>query len=137
MRGNDISNESPTRWMVTLDALLEPGQAIPKKNFRRSWEYVARNTRFETLNLGRIWRAADHHGLRFEMAVFEQPFEYCEALESNLDRLGVHPIFAVMGYRNRATLQSALAFRPDVRGVVDSRGLAMMWGHRGMAVEDL
>jgi hypothetical protein len=133
----DISNESPTRWMVTLDCLLEAGYGIPKKGLFGSWENVARNTAFNPLALGRLWRAANRYGLRFEMVIFDQPHDYCEALEANLERLGVHPIVWVNGYKNRPALASALAYRPDVKAVVDENSKALTWGSRGLRIEDL
>jgi hypothetical protein len=136
MRG-DLSNESPHRWMVTLDALLLDGSKVPKKKITRTWEETARNTELDILRLGKIWQAANRFGLRFELIVFGQPQAYNQALEMNMDRFGVTPIAWVSGFKDRPMLRAALPFRPDVQAIVDERSMALTWGARGIRIEDL
>lgn len=134
-RRGDLSNDDVPRWIITLDALTSD-YLVPEKTMFRSWNKVAQETRLDRLVSGRMYQARDRHPIVYEAAVFGLPRAYATAL---LERLESESwlVRYINTYEDRRELASALPFRPDVKAVIDTPAGVLLWGARGITINEI
>lgn len=139
MRGGDLSNQLPPRWLFVFEGVigdLRPDAVAPFKLAMRMKRWRRAADCFELIPHVQkiIWDLTWRRDYRFDIVTFlGQPF--CDALERRLARESLP--FSNLWSVDEASLSKRLATMPDVLYVIHSdpsRHLA--YGNRGLLVTD-
>jgi len=134
VKDGDISNESPRRIVVSIDAMVVRHPVIHRT---LGIPYADEEYEWDRLMLNRLWQFTNRTPLMVEMAVFGMSPEVCMYVSHSLEETGTNPVNFVNNYTDRQQLVDSLAFRPDVLGVIDLPEFQMMYGLRGMGSEHM
>jgi hypothetical protein len=117
--GGDISNETPPRIVVTIDAVTEHELVEERKNLRK--RTVLKVTSINNAYLSLLWNRSFQYGIAFELVAFEEELwteKHITALISKLEDRGGNPFAAAVLLENRQELVGELPYRPNLKGVI-------------------
>lgn len=135
MQGNDISNESPKRILVTDSVVSE--QVIEPKKFLG---VVVKAQSKRVLNqqaLASLWRVANSLGARLELDVLDADQDEADALFDLIEARGTQPFNYARAYESVHEFVSELPYRPEVLGVIDTPERAARYGSMAISMEQL
>lgn len=119
MIGGDISNETPPRIIVTIDAVTEHELVEQRKNLRKTT--VLKVTSINNAYLSLLWNRSFQYGVAFELVAFEEEHwtaKHLDALVSKLEDRGGNPFATVVLMESRKELVGELPYRPNLKGVI-------------------
>src|SRR4051812_15733115 len=93
MYKGDISNEVPPRFIITWDVLAQlPADNVRTEKWARKmhrWEKAVACWEIDRTTANRMWLSESRFGLRYELACFDQPREFCDEVAERLDAEGI------------------------------------------------
>jgi hypothetical protein len=126
MRGGDISNETPMRVVVTLDCILDRRPTFKKVlGVAVSGEEVTYNRQ----SLSLFWRFAETYSYKLELVGYGFSQNEMDEVLEDLDNLGTNPFNYAKAYRVPADLVAELAYRPELKHVIDIPERGLRYGH--------
>ena len=126
MRGGDISNEVPARVAVTLDCILDRSVKLTKI---LGISVPSEETNYSRLALAMLWRFAEKHGYILELVGYGYSQRDMDEVLDDLNNLGTNPFNYSKAYRVPADLVAELAYRPELKHVVDIPSRGLRYGH--------
>jgi hypothetical protein len=138
LRG-DISNETPPRIIVIIDVAVQSELSEEKKLLRKS-EMIRKVTSLNNAQLSKLWNAAFNYGLAVELAAFENEGwtqEHIDKLMNRLDNRGGNPFNYAELYSSFQDLVGELAYRTNLKAVIDLPGQVVRYGSWGMELQNL
>jgi len=140
VQGNDISNETPDRFLFVFEGLIA---TLPDKEARAKaavlerlgrHKHAARCWRFDPHTTKRLWDLAWRHHYRFDIVTFKDP-DFAEEIGKRMDHLAL-PVSSVFA-TTVPLLAQELSFMPSVAAVFDADPeRRFSWGNRGRHVSD-
>jgi hypothetical protein len=137
MRGGDISNETPPRIIVMIEAvvdseLLEERVLLVKRTSRKI-------KNLNNLALSQLWTVSDKYGLSVELAAFAEELwtqEHLNTVMDKLERRGGNPFNYAELYDSLDDFRGELPYRANLKGVV-SDGKSGFFGSLGIDLNNL
>jgi hypothetical protein len=137
MKGGDISNETPPRIIVMVDAvvdseLVEERVLLAKRTTRKI-------KKLNNLALSQLWLVSDKYGLSVELAGFAEDYwtqEHLDTVMDKLERRGGNPFNYAELYDNLEEFRGELPYRTNLKGVV-SDGKSGFFGSWGIDLSNL
>ena len=126
----DISNGNPPRFLVhhRFVRTLELGTESVKRGIFRTKVVQGPDTyTLNLVNLNRLWKFRDKIGCTLEVFAFDQSIY---PLEDELESKYLNPFNFFTKYESLSDLVNGLPYRPDVDGVIDEPGAAMVYGSK-------
>lgn len=118
----EIGNTDAPRFIITWDVLGSlPDSARKQESMSRRlhrWEKAVWCWEIDREIDNRMYRAVSRYGIRWELAVFDRPRDFCRALAQRLDEEDIS-VAAVNPYLSPLALAGSLAYRHDLLAVVD------------------
>lgn len=139
MRGGDISNETPPRIIVTLDAVVDFRDDEVKRAFRKG-ETVRVITQLKNAELSKLWNASFTYGLAVELVAFEADGwtqEHLNTVMNRLDNRGGNPFNYTELFSSFHDLVSELPYRPNLKAVIDLPNQVARYGSWGLELLNL
>lgn len=139
MINGDISNETPPRIIVVIDAVVNSEVEEIKKRFGQS----KTQRKIISLNnpaLSQLWNASFKYGLAVELAAYEDDYwtqELVDKLMNRLDSRGGNPFNYAELYPNFHELVSELPYRSNLKAVIDQSNLVARYGSWGLDLANL
>jgi hypothetical protein len=137
MRNGDLSNETPPRIIVTIDAVVESSFVEEGGLFNK--KTVRKVTGLRNAELSQLWNTSFKYGLAVELAAFEEDGwteEHMTKLMERLDNRGGNPFNYSEMYKNIQDFIGELPYRSNLKGVI-SNGQAARFGSWGIDLEHL
>ena len=145
MMNGDISNATPPRIIVVVDAvvefvtILEDDTSALRKLFTKT-PAQAKKVKWNNTALSHLWRVADNFGLSVELAAFADD-GWVEAdltkVMDKLDARGGNPFNYSQVYDDFHELVGELPYRGNLKGVIDAPGRAARYGSWGLELYSL
>jgi hypothetical protein len=135
MQGGDLSNETPPRILVTLDAISDEFTEPRKLLGIRVGTRTDRLIRRDTMNI--LWRVSLRLPVRMELVVFTDDVDEATRLLDDLDSQGVQPFNYCSACSSPDTLVDLLPYRPEVVGVLDIADRRARYGAAGIEMDYL
>jgi hypothetical protein len=141
----DISNETPPRLIVVVDAVIvsieveEDTTPALKKLFSKA-PSPARKIKWNRMALSHLWKVADTFGLAVELAGFEEDGWTQKDLDKimyKLDARGGNPFNYCQVYDDFHELVDELPYRGNLKGVVDQPGQVARYGSWGLDLQNI
>lgn len=137
MKGGDISNETPPRIIVMVDAvvdseLVEERVLLAKRTTRKI-------KKLNNLALSQLWLVSDKYGLSVELAGFAEDYwtqEHLDTVMDKLERRGGNPFNYAELYDNLEEFRGELPYRTNLKGVI-SDGKSGFFGSWGIDLSNL
>lgn len=130
MLGGDISNETPPRIIVGIDAVVN--SVLEEKRGILGKTTVTRKV--DSLNnaiLSKLWNVSFNYGVAVELAAFESESwtqEHLDKLMDKLERRGGNPFNYAELYSDIQDFISELPYRTNLKGIIDSPEKAGRYG---------
>lgn len=137
MRNGDISNETPPRIIVMIEAvvdseLIEERVLLVKRTSRKI-------KKLNNLALSQLWTVSDKYGLSVELAAFAEELwtqEHLNTVMDKLERRGGNPFNYAELYDSLDDFRGELPYRANLKGVV-SDGKSGFFGSLGIDLNNL
>jgi len=126
VKGGDISNETPMRVVVTLDCILDRRPTF-KKVFGVA--VSGEETTYNRQSLSLFWRFAETYSYTLELVGYGFSQKEMDEVLEDLDNLGTNPFNYAKAYRVPADLVAELAYRPELKHVIDIPERSLRYGH--------
>lgn len=137
MRGGDISNETPPRLIVLIDAVVE-SEVVEERTLLVK-KQVRKVKKLNNLALSQLWLISDRYGLSVELAGFADEYwtqEHLDQVMEKLERRGGNPFNYAELYDNLEEFIDELPYRSNLKGVV-SNGQSARFGSWGLDLQYL
>jgi hypothetical protein len=138
LRG-DISNETPPRIIVNIDAVVSSDVQEEKKLIGAN--KVSRNVvGLNNPALSLLWNKSYQFGLSVELAAFESEFwtqKHLDNLMARLDSRGGNPFNYAELYSTIDDFIGELPYRTNLKGVVDIVERVARYGSWGIELQNL
>lgn len=126
MQGGDLSNEIPSRTLVTADTFIS---RLPKlKKVMGLFNVADEEVSYDRIMLQRFWYFSSKHGRVLELACIGMSQKEVDIVMSDLDNLGTNPFNYASGYESPSDIVRLLPYRPEVVSVVDIPQRALRYG---------
>ena len=132
MKNGDLSNDVPTRIIVTTDTFVLLETRTSKKRKFSLKKYTHKNVSFKREVLSRLYLFNDRTPYNLELASFDFEMEELTKIVEALDQAGTNPFRYHTTYPSIEKLVAELPFRPEVVGVLDRPDRLLRYGHWGM-----
>jgi len=129
MKGGDISNERPSRVVVTLDCILDRKPSV-KKALGGLISIPDEEITYSRQSLAYFWHFSEKNEFILELAGFGYTRKDMKQVQEDLDNLGTNPFNYYSSYRVVADLVGELPYRPEVKHVIDIPERALRYGAR-------
>jgi hypothetical protein len=129
LRG-DISNETPPRLIVGIDAVVSSELEEKKSLFGKS-TFTRKLVSLNNPALSRLWSIAFNYGLAIELAAIEADGWdqlQLDKLMDKLERRGGNPFNYAELYSTLEDFISELPYRTNLKGIIDSPDKAGRYG---------
>jgi hypothetical protein len=138
MYKGDISNEVPSRVLVTTDLFMDTERKeIKQRTFLRVKTILQTKAEIRSDLLSRLWLFNDRTPYTLECVSYSLNEGQLKKLQDQLDLLGTNPFRYFTAYDSIDQLVSKLPFRPEVLGVIDKPDRLLRYGHWGMDITRL
>jgi hypothetical protein len=138
VKGGDISNETPPRLLVNLEAVLK--RKVEMQKMLGIFDRPRTVTEYDVHMLNLLWRYRDRQGVSMELFVCtdDQDWDHdvMDEVEQQIDRYGTNPFNYFTTYRTFAEMSAILPYRNEVAGVVDPER-AWFYGSRAIDLDRL
>lgn len=137
MINGDISNETPPRIVVLIDAVADVSYEEVRKGLRKS---VIPKPKWKKENLSLLWNLSYKYGLSVELAAVATEGWTDEDLARMMDKLdnrGGNPFNYYYVYDDLEELISELPYKANFKGVVDVPGGVARFGSYGIELQNL
>jgi hypothetical protein len=137
MRGGDISNETPPRLIVIIDAVVD-SEVIEERSFLVK-KPIRKIKKLNNLALSHLWLMSDRYGLSVELAGFsdeEWTQEHLDTVMDKLERRGGNPFNYAELYDSLEEFIGELPYRSNLKGVI-SAGQSARFGSWGIDLQNL
>lgn len=137
MQGGDISNETPPRILVLVDAVVK--YDMTEKRTLTGKKTKVKVTGLNNPALSHLWRQAHRFGLSVELGAIQDEGweqEHLDYVMDKLERRGGNPFNYAELYDSLEELIGELPYRANLQGVV-SAGQAGRFGSWGLDLENL
>lgn len=132
MRGGDISNESPPRLYVVLDAVGEDNSHEDRKLLRKTFTL---DVKWNLRELNHVWNLRDRLGLVTTLLIYgDRPGNL---YFDNLEERGINPFNYVETYPDVETFVADTPYFFNVVGVVDRPERVGRYGSLGLELDNL
>ena len=126
MQGGDLSNEIPSRTIVTVDTFLTRMPRI--KKVLGLIPVADEDVSYDRIMLQRFWYFAAKHGRVLELAGLGLSSKEMTQCMDDLDNLGTNPFNYASAYESPSDLVRQLPYRPEVVSVIDIPQRALRYG---------
>lgn len=130
MIGGDISNETPPRIIIGIDAVVV-SELEEKKPLLGKATVTRKVKSLNNAILSKLWNIGFNYGLAIELAAFESEYwtqKHIDDLMDKLERRGGNPFNYAELYSDIQDFISELPYRTNLKGVVDSPEKAGRYG---------
>lgn len=130
MYRGDISNETPPRIIVGIDAVVT-SELEEKKPLLGKATVTRRVVSLNNPALSKLWNISFNYGLAIELAAFESEGwtqSHIDKLVDKLERRGGNPFNYAELYSDIQDFISELPYRTNLKGVIDSPDKAGRYG---------
>ena len=143
--GGDISNFTPPRVIVVVDAVVESITVVEdetstlRKLFTKTPEPV-KKVKWNNTALSHLWKVGDSFGLSIELVGFADDGWTDADLNRMMDKLdarGGNPFNYSQVYDDFHELVGELPYRGNLKGVIDAPGRAARYGSWGLELYSL
>lgn len=135
MKGGDISNETPPRLFVTLDVVT-----IPETKVEKVLGLIPKVTKEFTWNLqklNQVWTISQKYGMIIELLGYGYTQDEMDEFMTQLDEQGINPFNFAIAFDDIEVLIDQLAYRFNVKGIVDVPHRVAMYGSWGLELDNL
>jgi len=135
----DISNETPPRIIVNIDAVVQ-SDIDEEKRIIRGNKLTRRVLGLNNPALSLLWNKSYQFGLSVELAAFESELwsqEHLDKLMARLDSRGGNPFNYAELYDNIDDFIGELPYRANLKGVVDIVERVARYGSWGIELQNL
>lgn len=139
MKNGDISNETPPRIIVIIDAIAK-SEVTEKTRLLLSTVTERKLIGLDNLALSQLWNITNKFGLSVELAAFETEHWSAVQLESvmeKLERRGGNPFNYAELYSDIDEFIAELPYRNNLKGVIDIPERVMRYGSKGIELKNL
>lgn len=138
MINGDISNSTPPRLIVIIDAVAESDVEEKKGLFKTKVERTF--PKLMARELSHLWTLSNKYGLSVELAAFESELWTQGALDAfmeRLDRRGANPFNYAELYPDVDEFVKDMPYRANLKGIVDIPGRVARYGSFGIELNNL
>lgn len=135
----DISNETPPRVIVGIDAVVSSEIDEKKSLFGKS-TITRKIVSLNNAALSRLWNIAFNYGIAIELAAVEADGwdqAQVDKLMDKLERRGGNPFNYAELYSSLEDFVSELPYRTNLKGIIDSPDKAGRYGSWRIDLETL
>lgn len=133
MKNGDLSNVSPPRVLVNLEAVLK--RTVEMRKMLGIFDRPRQATEYDVQVLNTLWRYRDRVGVSLELFVCTDDQEWDRdvmvEVEDQIDKYGTNPFNYFTTYRTFGELSAILPYRNEVLGVFDP-DRAWFYGSKAM-----
>lgn len=139
MINGDISNETPPRLIVNIDTVVN-SDVEEERRLLVSNKLTRRVLGLNNAALSLLWNKSAKFGLSVELAAFATDLwtqVHLDKLMARLDSRGANPFNYAELYDSIEDFIGELPYRPNLKGVIDTRERVARYGSWGIELENL
>jgi hypothetical protein len=137
MLNNDLSNESPTMALVSVDCILKRNVEEQPKLLGIFSRDPRTNIEYDLRAINQFYRMAHRGNVTYELFAVGWTVQDMDEVERYLDRLGTDPFKWYTTYDNLQEFLAEVNFRRNVVGIIDKPENGLRYGRLWWNLKDI